>query len=403
MLFPVAAALAVLALSLTLRERSEAHGDQDQYLTGDPGCLAAVLRATAPSSGVLRQEFVPSSLGTGLQSVDVCLNIPTTSNIIMNIRSGTVGSPGPLLGSASATGVLSGDRWVHFELPSFIPMTSGSPYLIELTGFPLFHWRGTCGQVAGACTSVDSDLYPPGVASASPSVLDFAFRTFSSTDADEDLVADPIDNCVNDANPGQENNDRNFVDQSPPYSTDDATWINSDTPGDACDGDDDNDGLTDAEEESLPGAACPSASVATDPFNRDSDGDRFLDGPECDLGADPADAASKPAITACGSTNDSDADRLSDRIETCFYNTNILSNDTDGDRTMDGAKDGCEAASINMDRAVNAGDQLLLSQEILRTPPPPKLVNMDLNKDGGVNAGDQLFMAFFISPPGQCP
>jgi hypothetical protein len=58
---------------------------------------------------------------------------------------------------------------------------------------------------------------------------------------------------------------------------------------------------------------------------------------------------------------------------------------------------------LNADRVVNAGDQLLLAQEILRSPPPPKLANFDLNKDGGINAGDQLLMGFFIGVAGACP
>jgi hypothetical protein len=108
-------------------------------------------------------------------------------------------------------------------------------------------------------------------------------------------------------------------------------------------------------------------------------------------------------LASCGPTGDTDGDRITDRVEVCNYNSNPNSTDTDGDMALDGAKDGCEVASLNADRVVNAGDQLLLSQEIVRVPPPAKLVNFDLQKDGAVNAGDQLLMAFFISPPGQCP
>ena len=45
-----------------------------------------------------------------------------------------------------------------------------------------FSWRGTCGAIAGACTSIDPDAYPAGVTNAGPNVGDFWFRTYSSTD-----------------------------------------------------------------------------------------------------------------------------------------------------------------------------------------------------------------------------
>ena len=230
------------------------------------------------------------------------------------------------------------------------------------------------------------------------------FTSYALPDADADLIPDAADNCPADANFSQQNTDRNFIDQTPPASQDDRTWPNSDVAGDACDPDDDNDGLTDADEAS--GAAC--ATIPSDPLVRDTDGDRILDGPECALGADPTSAASKPAPAACGPTTDADADRLSDRAEVCGYNTNPNSADTDADQdgypTKGLTKDGCEAASLNNDRVVNAGDQLLMVIEILRESPPARPhPSYDINKDGAVNAGDQLLIAQFISPSGQCP
>lgn len=214
------------------------------------------------------------------------------------------------------------------------------------------------------------------------------------------------DNCPSVANETQTNANGNFVDQSPPYTQDDRTWINSDIEGDACDADDDNDGITDANEVS--GASC--AGQPTNAVLLDSDGDRFDDGAECFLGTNPNSTASKPgsnpnSTAACGGAGvDSDGDRISDRIENCAYNSNPGVTDTDGDAALDGARDGCEVASINTDRVVNSGDQLLLAQELIRVigggVPVP---NIDLNKDGNINSGDQLLLAFLVSPPGQCP
>lgn len=218
-------------------------------------------------------------------------------------------------------------------------------------------------------------------------------------DTDGDGIVDANDNCPADVNPGQENADRNFVSNAPYYVVDDATWINSDTAGDACDTDDDNDGLTDTAE----AAGCNGSGVL-DPLVRDTDNDRFLDGPECTLGSNPGSAGSTPSLASCGTTSDSDGDRLSNRAEVCFLNSNPGSADTDGDAATNGAKDGCEAGSINADRVVNSGDQLLLAQEFLRVLGGGTLLpNIDVNKDGNINSGDQLFLAFFITPPGQCP
>ena len=54
-----------------------------------------------------------------------------------------------------------------------------------------------------------------------------------------------FDNCGI-YNPTQLNADGNFTDMTPPRTRDDLTWINSDSLGDDCDVDDDNDGLDDA-------------------------------------------------------------------------------------------------------------------------------------------------------------
>ncbi len=222
-----------------------------------------------------------------------------------------------------------------------------------------------------------------------------------ASDSDCDGVLTTSDNCPMGANAAQVNADRNFIDHSPPYmaTVDDKTLANSDGSGDACDPDDDNDGVADLTETA--GAPCTSATGPTNSQLRDTDADRFLDGAECALGTNPASAASKPLVTACGSTADADGDKLSNRIEFCFYGTNVLSTDTDSDRTVDGGRDGCEAMSLNGDRIVNVADMGMLATAIGNVA--FRVVSVDVNKDGAWNPADQGLLASFISPSGQCP
>jgi glucose/arabinose dehydrogenase len=229
-------------------------------------------------------------------------------------------------------------------------------------------------------------------------------------DQDCDGVADASDNCVSAPNPGQENSDGNFLDQTPPSLKDDYTRVNSDAAGDACDADDDNDGLSDTDE--LSGAAC--AGQATDPTLLDTDSDRVQDGAECLLGTDPASASSKPTVVACAAylgvtlATDSDGDFVRDYAEFCGYNSDP--NDPDTDNDIDGlaqpglTKDGCEAASLNNDRLVTAADQMLMAFEMTREVSTAlRLANMDVNKDGVVTSGDQLILAEILATIGFCP
>ena len=92
---------------------------------------------------------------------------------------------------------------------------------------------------------------------------------FSWVDDDADGIANSLDNCPTDANPDQLNTD-------------------SDTQGNVCDSDDDNDGLTDAEE----------LALGTDPLDTDSDDDGWSDKEEIDEGTDPLRADSQPEVAS---------------------------------------------------------------------------------------------------------
>jgi hypothetical protein len=295
---------------------------------------------------------------------------------------------------------------------------SGGPWDLGGGNHPLAYLRAQQNPANGAIQYFGSDNafatyqgIPGLILSAFPE-----FQDFPPADADADGFADApqqlhrgpanaavtFDNCIGIANAAQVNTDGNFLDNSPPWSpgTDDKTRVRSDSLGDACDADDDNDGLTDAAEAS--GSSC--GGTVTNPNLGDTDVDRVLDGAECALGTNPTLAASKPTAAQCGVSTDSDGDRLSDRTEFCGYNSNPNNIDSDGDRLLDGAADGCEAASIDGNLKVNSGDQLLMVLEIIREPSPAlRLPNFDVDKDGTVSSGDQLLLAIFIAVPVPCP
>ncbi|MFK7828492.1 MAG: thrombospondin type 3 repeat-containing protein [Congregibacter sp.] len=98
---------------------------------------------------------------------------------------------------------------------------------------------------------------------------DFSLSLSGATipDQDDDGVPDLTDNCPSISNSVQQDTD-------------------GDSLGDACDSDDDNDGLTDSEE----------SSIGTNPLLVDTDGDGFADSEEVDFETNPLDADSLPSI-----------------------------------------------------------------------------------------------------------
>lgn len=137
---------------------------------------------------------------------------------------------------------------------------------------------------------------------------------YEGGDGDGDEVADHIDNCPNTANPQQENTDQeNAV--MPGYPAGDEL-------GDACDPDDDNDGLSDVTE----------GTLGTNPKDPDTDGDQLPDGLEAQAGC----------CTLPGA-EDTDSDGLWDGTEDANQNglldpeeTDPCVSDSDGDGMLDG-------------------------------------------------------------------
>ena len=186
----------------------------------------------------------------------------------------------------------------------------------------------------------------------------------------------------------------------PSTSSDDTTWINSDTAGDACDTDDDNDGLTDAAE-----AVGCNGSGPLNPLVRDTDGDRFLDGAECARAANPGSAASTPTARLLRHHRRSGRRPPLQPRRDLLHELKPQQRRHRRGRRHQRRKDGCEAASLNIDRVVNsarpAAARARRSSRVLGGGTP--MTNFDINKDGNINSADQVIVGDSSSPAGPVP
>ena len=218
------------------------------------------------------------------------------------------------------------------------------------------------------------------------------------------------DNCPLVANATQQNTDA-VADLGSSRPFDDVTNPNSDALGDACDPDDENDGLPDATEMSgcmiydfAHGVYIP---YPTDPLDTDTDGDAFPDGWECSNNTVPT----NPAVwrvyplpdAQYNKDNDSlwlptdaddndpdfDGDGLLDGIELFALGTDPLKIDSDGD----GCSDGIERATVNVDRVVNSLDLSLTAQSFGLHTTSRYALALDSNQDRNISAIDLSFIA----------
>ncbi|HET6615035.1 MAG TPA: dockerin type I domain-containing protein, partial [Dehalococcoidia bacterium] len=186
--------------------------------------------------------------------------------------------------------------------------------------------------------------------------------------------------------------DGNFINYFSAKVFNDVTAPMSDAAGNACDTDDDNDSIADADEAN--GFDCgAAANTVTDPLDPDSDEDLVLDGAECILGTDPNNINSVPPVASCVASGDNDSDRMLDSREFCFYGTSASFTDSDND----GCTDGAEIASVNGDTKVDALDLAQIAQNFnaigYTVPAPPHIVQFDVNRDRKITSIDLSLIA----------
>jgi hypothetical protein len=255
-------------------------------------------------------------------------------------------------------------------------------------------------------TPTPTETYTP-TPTETPTPAPTPTATSCPGDADCDGVLDAVDNCPTVYNPDQLNSDGGRRPNGSRIPDEWASNPSQDKMGDACDPDDDNDGLPDILESD---GHCPYRLVG------DSDGDAVLDGFEVATGYDPCNAASKPTWEGGG---DSDGEGLLDGWERSGYNTCAFAGDTTPgwatcvvpqDSDGDACADTLEALDLNGDRRVNSLDVGLLNKRLAGKIPGDDPVSekvFDLNKDGSLNSADGGLMnkKNCLTKPGQlgCP
>jgi Carboxypeptidase regulatory-like domain len=255
-------------------------------------------------------------------------------------------------------------------------------------------------RVAANCSGYADEYYDDALESddADPVTVVEGLDTPSidfelAADGDNDEIPDEGDNCPSVSNFDQLNGDGGRRPNGPQIINDWASNPVKDAFGDACDNDDDNDGVLDVSENEL---SCPYRLQA------DSDGDRIVDGYEVSMSTDTCDDTSKPP--PCVTSTDSDSDGLTDCIEHSGYNMCAFTGDTTPvwsacadptDSDGDGCADVLEVMDINGDRKVTIADQTLLAKRAVNIFPasPESDPIFDVNKSGTITVGDQTLMA----------
>jgi hypothetical protein len=233
---------------------------------------------------------------------------------------------------------------------------------------------------------------------------------------ESDGIPNAQDNCDDVTNPGQENFDADGapvgngpgMGNGPDIPGHDATVPNGDGLGDACDEDDDNDGIPDSSDGVFTGCGSspgghPNAARG-DITNADGNGpswdtdnDQVPDGVECFFGTDPRVASSAHRTTCANAVadGDNDGDGLQNDWEICKWRTDSNDSNTDADSPGD-----CrEAFDLNGNGFVTNADALFVRQAAFG-----QIVGdwtFDVNGNGAITNTDATFISqaiFGVNP-----
>ncbi|MEX2225849.1 MAG: thrombospondin type 3 repeat-containing protein [Dehalococcoidia bacterium] len=364
----------------------------------------------------------PNSLGTSWDCTSFGQSFPKGDNPnTVGTRDATIFCNGGSLELEAEPGLLA---TITFQSGN----TNGIDSLAFISGTNIYALDCNLGDLVCTGATITKGSTPP-TSTPSPTPTNTATPTSTSTpaslsDIDGDGVLDVDDNCIDVANPGQENMPISPIDNGP-TPNDDITVPNDDNIGDACDADRDNDGLHDLLE--LIGCGFgptdPGTTVLDDTYDDDgdgdpvpplgtdsdlsddgpswdTDGDGVLDGEECRLGSNPNNPLLKPAAQA-GDNNDDDGDGISNRSERAGWGTLPHLTDSDGD----GLSDCHEIADIDGNGIVNStGDMTYVAEAVFILSPPTKSGVMDRDKSGTLNStGDLPFFFAAVFLPNSCP
>ena len=297
-------------------------------LLGLPLFTSGAIHRLAPGSGMATTLASDGSLvdpvGIAVDSSGSAVVADTGVDGVLSVASGgsqsTVTQNGPLsnpqdvavhpggdLLVASATTVVRIAGGAATAITSGTPLQAPSGIELESPASALVTDR-TSGTIVRVALADGEQTVVPGAAFSQPVGIALP------ADGDWDGAADTSDNCADVANALQTDTD-------------------GDSSGDACDADDDGDGLSDVAESTL----------GTSATNPDSDADTFADAADlCPTlsSADNSDTDGDGTGDPCDL--DDDDDGLTDALELSL-GTNPLVDDSDGDAVADGA-DNCPAA-----------------------------------------------------------